>query len=170
MFLIFLALIVAALVVKAFQNEKKRKAGEYNASVQATTDDLYVDTGFQAMDVFIAGLGHHCSRSDIGMFTGVVYNEKGNPANRKAMAIWDGRTQKVIGYVPEAILDKYHDYSKGKRCPCVGYIYFDGENLRGRIRSYTSDLEKESVMKDIDDYAKQVCEHFGWTVPHFTAE
>ena len=86
------------------------------------------------------------------------------------MAIWDNRSQKKIGYVPEAVLDGYRSYSKGKRCPCVGYIFLDGETLRGRIRSYSDDLDRDAVMKDIEEYAKQVCGHFGWTVPTFTAE
>ncbi len=149
----------AVLAIRANQKNKKRKAGEYNADVQATTEDLYVDTGFPAKDVFIAGLAHHCDRADVGMFTGFVYNDKGNAVNRKAMAVWDNRTQKIIGYVPEAVLEEYRDYCGGRRCVCIGYIYDDGEHLRGRFRAYLPEVNPNA---DMDAYAAQVCEHFGW--------
>lgn len=162
MLLVFLAIVLVVLVVGASQKRKKQRAGEYYAAAQKETTDAIVDTGFPAEDVFIAGLAHHCTRADIGMFTGFVYNDKGNPVNPDAMAVWDNRTQKIIGYVPEVVLEDYRAYCKGKRCRCIGYVYHDGEHLRGRVRSYLPGVNPNA---DMEEYTRQVCEHFGWQRP-----
>lgn len=162
---VFAAGIVAVVAIRSAQSRKKDRAGEYNADVQATTDDIYVDTGFDAKDVFISGLAHHAGRKDVGMFTGVIYNETSNPVDGRAMAVWDNRSQKILGHVPAAVLDEYYEYSGGKRCECIGYVYDDGEHLRGRVRAYRKDADRESVIRDMDEYAAQVCAHFGWKRP-----
>ena len=170
MFGVFVAAVAVVLAVKSYQNTKKRKEGEKNADIQATTEDVYVDTGFKgSKDFFLAGVQHHCTRSDIGFFTGVVYNDNGNIHDRKAMAVWCHQTDKALGFVPASVLDEYWTWSDGKKCTCVGYLFFDGEMIRGRVRAYLPSCDHDAVMKDIVEYAKQVCGHFGWSVPSFVA-
>lgn len=142
------------------------KAPEVHEDIDVLTHTMrHGDTN----DVYIAGLAHHCTRKDVGFFSGVIYNQKDNPYNRKAMAIGNHQTKKIVGYVPEAILDSYREWCEDK-CPCVGYVFFDGEHLLGRVRAYHPDAEQELMMKDVAEYARQVCEHFGWPVPSFEAE
>ena len=148
---------------------KAEKAPEVQEDIRIYTDIL--DRWRENVnDLFVAGLAHHCSRRDIGFFTGYVFNEKDNSYNRKAMAVYSHQKERIVGYVPEAILENYRKWCKRKDCVCVGYIFHDGEALRGRIRAYAPGLDKDEMMKDIADYARQACEHFGWPVPTFTAE
>ena len=145
------------------------KAPEVREDITIFTDIL--DRGrTNVNDFFMAGLAHHCSRKDVGFFTGVVFNEKSNQYNIRAMAVRSNQKEQIVGYVPEAILDNYRKWSGRKNCVCVGYIFHDGEYLKGRVRAYHPDADQELMMKDIADYARQACEHFGWPVPTFTAE
>jgi hypothetical protein len=145
------------------------KAPEVREDITIFTDIL--DRGrVYTNDVYIAGLAHHCSRKDVGFFTGVVFNEKSNRYNSRAMAVRSNQKEQIVGYVPETILDDYRKWCGKKNCVCVGYIFHDGEALRGRVRAYAPDADRDKMMKDIADYARQACEHFGWPVPTFTAE
>lgn len=148
---------------------KQEKAPEVTDDINVATfilDRGHVDVN----DFYVSGLAHHCSKKDVGFFTGTVFNEKDNAYNSKAMAVGNAQTKKIVGYVPEAILDNYRKWCGRKNCTCIGYIFFDGDALRGRVRAYLPDLDQDDVMKDIADYAKQVCEHFGWPVPTFSAD
>lgn len=146
------------------------KGKESEPKKQIVTDEPSVFTGIldrspDVNNVYIAGLSHHCSKRDAGFFSGVIYNEKDNPYDKKAMAIWNHQTKKIIGYVPGAVLDEYRSWCKRKNCPCVGYIFYDSEHLRGRVRSYLPTADQAELIKDAQEYARQVCEHFGWPVP-----
>ena len=156
--------IFSKLFGKAGEN-----APEVREDIKIYTDIL--DRGLvNVNDFFLAGLAHHCSRKDVGFFTGTVFNDKDNQHNRKAMAVYSNQKERIVGYVPEAILDNYRKWCGRKNCVCIGYIFHDGDALRGRIRAYLPDLDRELMMKDIAEYARQACEHFGWPVPTFTAE
>ena len=146
----------------------KEKAPEVTEDIRPFTGILDHSGGVN--DFYVAGLAHHCSRKDVGFFTGTVFNDKDNQYNRKAMAVYSNQKERIVGYVPEAILDNYRKWCGRKNCVCIGYIFHDGEALRGRIRAYLPDLDRELMMKDIAEYARQACEHFGWPVPTFTAE
>lgn len=113
-------------------------------------------------DIFIAGLAHHVKKKDVGYFTGVIGNEPDNPYDKKAMAIYCNQLGKIVGYVPSAILKEYRSWCKRRNCKCVGYIFFDGEYLRGRVRAYLPDLEPDEVIKDALEYLEIVADHFGW--------
>lgn len=143
------------------------KATEVKEDINVYTDIL--DRSELVNNFFIAGLAHHCSRNDVGFFTGVVFNEKDNAYSSRAMAVGNNQTKKIMGYVPESILDNYRRWCKAKHV-CIGYVFFDGEHLRGRVRAYHPDVDKDDMMKDIAEYARQACEHFGWPVPTFDAE
>lgn len=160
---VFILLLIVVAAIVFWKKARTAKAGRYKAGMQKTTNDCPMKEGpGGSMDVFVAGLAHHCRQSDVGVFHGTVYNEKNNPVNNEAMAVWDNRTQKVIGYVPEAILDEYRHFCDGRRCTCIGYIYDDGEYLRGRIRAYREGMDSDAVKSDMDGYAKAVADHFGW--------
>lgn len=142
------------------------------APVLVTEDvDVFTETlghsgGF--FDFYIAGLAHHCNMSDLGFFIATIFNEKDNPYDRKAMAVGDQNEKKIVGYVPAANLENYRKWCKRQNCIGVGYIYYDRTNLRGRVRAYQKGLDMDLVLKDMQEYANIVCEHFGWAVPNIT--
>lgn len=116
-------------------------------------------------DAYIAGLGHHCTVRDVGVFGGPVFNEKDNPVDKKAMAFGNAKTKKIIGYIPSAVLDDYRKWCGRKTAHCVGYIFMEGNTLRGRARIYHPDSDMEKVGEDSVAYILAVCERFGWKAP-----
>ncbi len=162
-------LIVVAIVATIFVVSRKWSGEQPSeeSAVEVTYPPRSTSTGIlddDVKEVFIAGLQHHCTRGDIGPFSGVVFNEKDNPADKNAMAIGDHYTKKIIGYIPNSILSDYRKWAGKSSRPCVGFIFWDGEYLRGQCRVYHvkegEDMDKCS--KDAVIYTSAVAEHFGW--------
>ena len=153
---------MACIIYGSARRHKRRR--QLLADWMDVTTEASPSTGMddEVNDIYIAGLHHHCTEWDIGPFIGVVFNEKSNPADRDAMAILDTNKRKIVGYVPAKILDDYRDWCKGKKRYCVGYIFWDGEYLRGRCRVYPSMDEVPEIEKDASRYTSQVADHFGW--------
>lgn len=155
---------VACIIYGSYRRHKRRRqllADWMNVTTEASPS---TDMDDEVFDMCIAGLMHHCTEWNIGPFIGVVFNEKSNPVDRKAMAIYDTRRNRIIGYVPAAILDEYRHWCKRENRNCVGYIYWDGEYLRGRCRVYPSVDEVSGIDSDASKYIAQVAEHFGWVL------
>ena len=147
------------------------KSDDSKPDVPVVTTEPTVFTGIldrTVNNLYIAGLAHHCSKKDIGFFSGVIFNEKDNPNDKKAMAIGNHANKKIVGYVPSAILSEYRDWCGCEKCPCIGFIFFDGEKLRGRVRAYSPKEDMSKVVDDAQEYAKRVCEHFGWATPNLS--
>ena len=169
-------IIVAALAIAAYIIIKRKDPGILDKGqtdrrpammMTSVMDEIDVHTGIldysdEANDIFIAGLAHHVGKKDVGYFTGVIGNEPDNPYDRKAMAIHHNQLGKIVGYVPAAILKEYRSWCSRRNCKCVGYIFFDGSSLRGRVRAYLPSLEQEKVVEDALEYLQTVAEHFGW--------
>lgn len=172
---IFLIIIVVAAIVAYFIIRRKdpgildKTQKDHRPAMMMTTvmDEIDVHTGIldysdEVNDVFIAGLAHHIRKKDVGYFTGLIGNEPDNPYDRKAMAIYHNQLDKIVGYVPASILKEYRSWCSRKNCKCVGYIFFDGESLRGRVRAYLPSLSQEEIVKDALEYLQIVADHFGW--------
>lgn len=166
---IIVALVIVLILLYFSSQKKKIQADNTQVSqrTQVTSEPRTIRTGLlddEVMEIFIAGLGHHCTKADIGTFSGVIFNEKDNPVDKKAMAIGNHFTKKIIGYVPNAVLDDYRKWCKREKRPCMGFIYWDGEHLRGRCRVYPTNNEEdmERYSEDGTKYAQLVAEHFGW--------
>ena len=163
--IVIVFVIVAAIV--AASNSDSSSSVSSTRSDGVTYPPRSIHTGIcddDVMEVFIAGLGHHCNRRDIGPFSGVIFPETDNPVDKKAMAIGCHRRKKILGYVPNAILTDYRKWCKREKRPCAGYIYWDGEYLRGRCRVYPSNNEEDmdKFSEDATAYIKKVADHFGW--------
>lgn len=166
-YIVIIALMIGVLLVGVTRKTKKKAKGAALARTQTTNEDPEIRTGILdqsdgVMDVYIAGLAHHCTMGDVGVFRGLIYNDWANPVDRNAMAIWSNEKQGVIGYVPSAILDDYRIWSEGRKCSCVGVIFWNGESLRGRVRAYAGALDKGAVKDDMENYTTEASEHFGW--------
>lgn len=162
-------LIVVAIVAIIFVVSRKGSGEQPSeeAAVEVTYPPRSTSTGIlddEVMEVFIAGLKHHCSKSNIGPFSGVVFHEKDNSFDKDAMAIGDHYTKKIIGYVPKSILGDFRKWCGTKSRPCVGFIYWDGEHLRGQCRVYhvAEGDDMERCVDDATKYTAMVAEHFGW--------
>ena len=145
----------------------KEKAPEVMEDLRVFTDLL--DRSDVVNDLYISGVKHHLSRRDVGFFAGAIFNDKDNAYDKKAMVIWDGNNKRVVGYVPAAILDDYRSWCKRRKCSCVGYVFYNGETLLGRVRAYLPECPPENLIADAQEYAKVCCEHFGWPVPSLDA-
>ena len=164
--IIVVAIVVVAIIAFASKSSDSHKDPEADANA-VTYPPRSVNTGIcdnEVMEVFIAGLAHHCDRWDIGPFSGVVFPEKDNPVDKKAMVIGCNRRKKILGYVPSAILDDYRKWCKREKRPCTGYIYWDGEHYCGRCRVYPTSNEDDFARfsEDASIYASKVADHFGW--------
>ena len=82
---------------------------------------------------YIAGLPHHASKYDIGGFTGWVAHDKDNAYDRRARGVYNS-FGKVLGYIPAKELDDFIDWCDGKPVPCVGFIYAENGEMRGRVK------------------------------------
>ena len=171
MFIILIILVVVLVVVLAFGFGSKRASianvENNKRRTKVTYEPHSIKTGIaddEVMEIFIAGIEHHCTKADIGPFSGVIFNETDNPVDKKAMAIGDHLKKKIIGYVPGTILSDYRKWCKREKRACVGFIFWDGEHLRGRCRIYPTitDDDMDKYGQDGSKYAQIVAEHFGW--------
>lgn len=171
--IVFLTLLAIVLFIGARKKSKKFAIGKSLSEVQSTNEEPTVITGVLdrsdgIFDVFVAGLAHHCTVGDVGVFHGCIYNEKSNPVDKNAMAIWSDNKPGIIGYVPSAILSEYRDWSEGRKCSCIGVLFWNGDCLRGRVRAYAKGIDSTATRDDMDKYAMIVREHFGWVTPNLS--
>ncbi len=82
---------------------------------------------------YIAGVGHHVSASNVGGFTGWVANDADNKHDHNAMGVYN-ETGKLLGYIAAKELDDYRDWCEAQPEPCVGIIYIEDGQLRGRVK------------------------------------
>lgn len=81
---------------------------------------------------YIAGVKHrNLSGNDIGGFCGYVVNDSENTYDSKAMGVYSG---KLLGYIPASELGEYREWCNGEPMPCVGYIYKEKGEWRGRVK------------------------------------
>lgn len=167
--IILLAICVIAVSLTVLGRGDKEKGKGVTLWVPDADDP--VETGVidshsdSIWDAYIAGLGHHCTVRNVGVFGGPVFNEKDNPADKKAMAFGNAKTKRIIGYIPSAVLDDYRKWCGRKTAHCVGYIFKEGDTLRGRARIYHPDCDLKKVGEDSVAYILAVCERFGWEAP-----
>jgi len=171
--LIFGIVLVCIVVIIAVTSGDKKNSSNTGASSKSSTiadrtkvtTEAKVFTGImdrEVKEIYIAGLAHHCDKRDVGFFSGVVFPETDNPYDNKAMAIGSHIHKKIIGYVPAAILDEYRAWCKREKRICAGFIFWDGEHLRGRARVYTAEYSDSRIQDDLFKYADLVAEHYGW--------
>lgn len=164
-FFIILAVVAAICIYLNKKNPPKaEEPGKYPATPAKEKTIFTEILDWETNNVFIAGIEHHCTKKDIGFFTGKIFNEADNAYDKKAMAVGSNQAGKIVGYVPSAVLAEYRKWCKRQDCRCVGYIFFDGEHLRGRVRAYLPDTDPEKVVQDVEAYIKMAAEHFGWDI------
>ena len=167
-FLIFILILAAVAAVCIYLNKKhppkNTTAGRYPATPAKDKTIFTEILDRETNNLFIAGLEHHCTKKDVGFFTGKIFSEADNPYDNKAMAIGSNQAGKIIGYIPSAVLVDYRKWCKRQDCRCVGFIFFDGEHLRGRVRAYLPETEPEKITQDVKEYISIAADHFNWDI------
>ena len=133
-FLIVIIVLLFFVIIGSKANKSKKD--DPNSSLAVTPKlkmlnregDSYIDE----WHTYIAGVKHCVSKNDIGGFCGCVVNDINNKYDNKAMGIYTHG--KLLGYIPAAELKAYREWSETDPMPCVGFIYSEGNELRGKVK------------------------------------
>lgn len=107
---------------------------------------------------YIAGVKFHCSKYDIGGFTGYVARDENNTHDKNAMGIYSNI--KHLGYIPAKELSDYRHWCDDQPMPCVGFIYMEDGQYRGRVKILRPCNEK-FLQTEFSRYLQWVLDHFG---------
>ncbi|MBD5391267.1 hypothetical protein HDR66_00495 [bacterium] len=108
---------------------------------------------------YIAGLPHHASKYDIGGFSGWVEADYNNKYDRNAMGVYNS-FGKLLGYIPAKELSEYREWCDAQSQPCVGFIYSEDGQLRGRIK-ILHPCNEEFLEKEFSRYLQWVRNNYG---------
>lgn len=108
---------------------------------------------------YIAGLPYHASKYDIGGFTGWVENDLNNAHDSKAMGVYSS-FGKLLGYIPAKELSDYRHWSDGLPMPCVGFIYIEDGQYRGRVKILRP-CNEEFLQTEFSRYLQWVKDNYG---------
>ena len=74
----------------------------------------------------IAGITYHCSRNDIGMISGIIFLQTGNPYDKKAIALGrvnNGKVSDIFGYIPKEDKKAFNKFAgEWGHLPFLGFI------------------------------------------------
>ena len=108
---------------------------------------------------YIAGLYYHVSKYDIGGFTGWVAHDTDNTHDRRARGVYNS-FGKLLGYIPAKELDDFLAWCDSKPVPCVGFIYTDNGEIRGRVKMLLP-CNAEFLQTGFSNYLQWVCDNYG---------
>ena len=108
---------------------------------------------------YIAGLPYHDTKSDVGGFTGWIANEPNNKYDKNAMAIYNFQGH-LLGYIPSTELKEYRRWCSGQTQPCMGYIYIEEGEIRGRVKTLRP-CNLEFLNNEFSKYAQWVKDNIG---------
>ena len=117
------------------------------------------DTHEDEWHTYIAGLSHHVSKYDIGGFTGWVENDFDNAHDSKAMGVYNS-FGKLLGYIPAKELEDYRLWCDAMAQPCVGFIYVEDNQYRGRVKILRP-CNEEFLEKEFSLYLRYVKDNYG---------
>lgn len=108
---------------------------------------------------YIAGTYYHTSIHDIGGFCGWVENDKENEQDPNAMAIYNNKG-KHLGFIPAKELSDYRNWCDAEPQPCVGLIYVEEGQIRGRVKILRP-CNKEFLETEFSKYLNWVNKNYG---------
>lgn len=117
------------------------------------------DTYEDEWHTYIAGLPHYASKYDVGGFTGWIENDFGNTCDPKAMGVYNS-FGKILGYIPAKELQDYRDWCRGKPMPCMGFIYIEDGQYRGRVKILRP-CNEEFLQIEFNRYAQWISDNHG---------
>lgn len=162
--IIIILLIVMSLMcfwgasLISVSNSKKRIAKPKIAKPKIKMLNRDGDVHEDEWHTYIAGLKYHISKYDIGGFTGYVVNDPTNSHDSKAMAICSGI--KLLGYIPAKELTDYRKWCEAKPQPCVGFVYVEDGQYRGRVKILRP-CNEEFLQTELSRYLQWVRDNYG---------
>lgn len=108
---------------------------------------------------YIAGLHHYIAYEDVGGFSGYVVADPNNAFDNKAMAVCNDK-MKILGYIPAKELDDYRDWSDAKPLPCVGFIFIEDKQIRGRVK-VLHPCNEQFLQDEFSRYLQWVNDNYG---------
>lgn len=133
---------------------EKRKPPKPTIKMLGRNGDVYEDE----WHTYIAGVNHHASKYDIGGFCGYVANDSTNAHDPYAMGIYS--SIKLLGYIPAKELKNYILWSGGEVMPCVGFVFVEDGQLRGRVK-ILKPCNQEFLEKEFSRYLQWVKDNYG---------
>lgn len=111
---------------------------------------------------YIAGVNHHASKYDIGGFSGWVAPDPENTHDNKAMGIYGAlnKTGLLLGYIPAKELSDYREWCDAQPQPCVGFIFVEDGQMRGRVKILRP-CNEEFLEKEFTRYLQWVNDNYG---------
>jgi hypothetical protein len=101
----------------------------------------------------IAGVNYHCTHDMLGCRPGIVFNQRWNEHDKRAMAVVDGDGV-LYGYIPSSELRRYRAWCKNAPYPCMIYISTFKDAVSGRtmflgrvgvVRPYSIEYANEKM-------------------------
>ncbi len=132
-------IVVICVVVFLFAISGNSKENKKTTTIKLRKPELIIkmlnregDLHEDEWHTYIAGVPHHAFKSDVGGFCGYVANDPNNSYDKNAVAVYS--KLKLFGYIPARELADYRAWSEGAVMPCVGFIYIEDGQLRGRVK------------------------------------
>lgn len=161
--IVFLVLVAIIFVIATSSNSDDDTTRQKEVSVEFT--NAPPPSGRNKFSFSIAGVNYRCTLKDVGSFIGMLVPEPNNPHDPNAVAVVN-QNGKRLGYVGKSNLSELYQWSKGRVCPCVGYItsdydYRENKNyLIGHCTAiYPSTLEE--CQKQADEIAERIVREQG---------
>lgn len=131
----------SARLMKGFNSFGFEHLGEYN------TDDYN-------SEYYIAGLTNYTT--DTFITFGIAGRDLGNKYSSRAIALINYQA-KLIGFIPEKILDKWYQETEGEPIPVIMWCYREGGRLYGRV--YTYEANADDYPRMLKQYLKLLKMH-----------
>ncbi len=108
---------------------------------------------------YIAGLPHHISKYDIGGFAGWVEADYFNKFDPDAVGVYNS-FGKLLGYIPAKEALGYKQWCDAQPHPCVGFIFVEDDQLRGRVKILRP-CNEEFLKEEFTRYLQWVKNNYG---------
>ncbi len=167
--LLILGFVIICLIFSRMANKSENKQSQtYRHKI--TSDDRPTppvsvvmlnrdgDTYEDEWHTYIAGVSYHCSENDIGGYSGYVMLDEDNLKDKRARGIYS--QTKLLGYIPANELIDYIDWSDGRPCPCVGFIFIEDGQLRGRVKILRP-CNQDFLKTEFNSYLTWVRKNYG---------
>ena len=121
--LIIVLIAIFLIVICVASNESNSNSTSKPKQVELVVETLDIPDDYirGTYDCKIAGITHYCNISNCCVFHGIVYHDSANAYNPNAMAIVT-MNKRLVGYIPNNLLDEYWRWSNGKPFSCIGVI------------------------------------------------
>lgn len=131
--IIIIAIVIVILIAAVPKNKETDSQHTPKPKPALRMLDREGDPDEDEWFTYIAGVPHHATKYQIGGFCGWVAHEEGNKYDPYAMGVYNSKG-KLLGYIPAKDVKQYRAWCDAEPQPCVGFIYEEDGQLRGRVK------------------------------------